>query len=266
MKGKVFRIVLIILVLLIAAFSALQIIRHYSEEKEADGLYSDLLEYAVVPEETEPEETTGVSPNETAEHTPEETTTPEVIDVPPAIDFIALQEKYPDVIGWIYSPDTPINYPIVCGKDNNQYLRHLPDGSYNTTGSIFLDYRCGEIGENRNTVIYGHNMKNGTMFSSLTKYKSQAYYDEHPWLYLLTPDGNYRIELYAGAVVKASSGIYETSPGNEAFADVLAEIKGKSTFHSEMDVDWSDNIVTLSTCSYEFDNARYVVVGKLILI
>jgi len=270
MKGRTLRIILIVLALLVAVFAIYQIIAHFEEEKEAETIYSNFLEYIEEPTETEDNatlwETTGVSTEGTQDEE-SELTDPEPQDESlPIIDFASLQVKYPDVVGWIYSPDTPINYPIVCGKDNNQYLRHLPDGSYNTAGSIFLDYRCEEIGETQNTVIYGHNMKNGTMFSSLTKYKSQDYYDSHPTVYLSTPEGNYQIELYAGAVVKVSSDIYLSSPGEALLQKALADVKSKSTFASDVTIEPGENIVTLSTCSYEFENARYVIVGKLILI
>lgn len=113
------------------------------------------------------------------------------------VDFEQLTGQYPNLIGWLYCEGTPINYPVMQGKDNNQYLRHLPDGSYSVAGSLFADYRCGEPGEDMNFVIYGHNMKNESMFGTLVRYKEQSYYDAHPVLWLLTPDKTYKtMSLY----------------------------------------------------------------------
>lgn len=267
MKGKVLRVVLIVLASIVMIFSLVQIVKHYADEKEAEDVYSDFLDYVKEPDKTEDFSKVETSDLSLKEVEGESTAIPDAEEnLLPVIDFDALKANYPHVVGWIYLPDTPINYPIVCGADNNQYLRHLPNGSYNDAGSIFLDYRCGKVGKTRNTVIYGHNMNNGTMFSTLTEYKHQGYFDDNPYIYLLTPEGNYRIEFYAGAVVDISSNIYSALPDDDTFKEVLEEVKNKSTFASDVRVGLSDNIVTLSTCSYEFENARFVMVGKLILI
>ena len=180
--------------------------------------------------------------------------------VPIRIDFDALIQENNDIIGWIYCPNTPINYPVVKGEDNNQYLRSDLKGNYLVSGSIFADYRNGEIGQHRNYIVYGHNMKNSTMFGTLVKYKDQTYFDSNPILYFLTPDTNYIIELSAGAVVNRDSDIYQIIP-NE---NTIAEIVSKSTFTSSAKITHDDKIITLSTCSYEFNSARYVIIGKLI--
>ena len=189
----------------------------------------------------------------------EPTAAEETVQMPISIDFDALKQENSDIVGWIYCPDTPINYPVVKGKDNNQYLRSDLNGKYLVSGTIFTDYRNGEVGEDPNYIVYGHNMKNSTMFGTLVKYKKQSYYDAHPMLYFLTPEGNYTIELIAGAVVKRDSDIYQTAPTDNTIADIMI----KSTFNSTVDIGKGKNIITLSTCSYEFNNARYVVVGKL---
>ena len=171
----------------------------------------------------------------------------------------SVKQENSDIIGWIYCPDTPINYPVVKGKDNNQYLRTDLKGKYLVSGTIFADYRNGNVGADSNYIVYGHNMKNSTMFGTLVKYKEQSYYDAHPILYFLTPDKNYIIELCAGAVVKRDSDIYKTTLNDNTVADFIA----KSTFKSTVTIEKGENIITLSTCSYEFNNARYVLIAKL---
>lgn len=235
------------------AASIFMIVRHYSEEKQAADIYSDMLGFVV---------TEGIEGDEPTEPvtTPETKPAQEVQTI--TIDFDQLLARYPNAVGWLYCEGTPINYPVMQSDYNDYYLRRLPDGTYNTAGSLFADYRCGEIGETNNYIIYGHNMKNGTMFSSLTKYKSQSYYDEHPVLYLYSPEGNYKIELIAGFVSKPTGEVYNTALTYEQ----MLEFCSHSTFRSTITPCDVERYITLSTCSYEYENARYVVIGKLNMI
>jgi sortase B len=107
-------------------------------------------------------------------------------------------------------------------------------------------------------------MKNGTMFGMLTKYKEQSYYDQHPVMYYLTPGGNYKIELVIGVVVQSDDRLYELRQDKTVLLTLINRYREKSTFQSSAQINEEDLIITLSTCSYEFDNARYVLVGKLI--
>ena len=98
-----------------------------------------------------------------------------------------------------------------------------------------------------------------SMFGTLKKYKKDGYFDAHPIIFLLTPEENYIIELFAGALVKKDSEIYKTDPPK----DVINDIRNRSTFECNIEVADNDTIVTLSTCSYEFNDARYILLGKL---
>ena len=243
MRFKKLRTTLIIILSVIFAVSAFHIIKITHDYKTADKTNIEIREQFV----------------QIIEPTTESTAENEKIQMPICIDFDALKQENNDIIGWIYCPDTPINYPVVKGNDNNQYLRADLKGKYLVSGTIFADYRNNEVGEDKNYIVYGHNMKNSTMFGTLVKYKDQTYYDSHPILYFLTPERNYIIELIAGAVVKRDSDIYQTAPADNTIADIMI----KSTFDSTVEIGKGENIITLSTCSYEFNNARYVVVGKL---
>ena len=243
MKYKKIRNVLIVILTVIIGVSAFNIIRITHDYKTADKANTELQERFV--QEVDPP-TEPIAAEET-------------VQMPISIDFDALKQENSDIVGWIYCPDTPINYPVVKGKDNNQYLRADLNGKYLVSGTIFTDYRNGAVGEDPNYIVYGHNMKNSTMFGTLVKYKEQSYYDAHPILYFLTPESNYIIELCAGAIVKRDSDIYQTAPQESTITDIIA----KSTFNSEVEIVAEDSIITLSTCSYEFNNARYVVIGKL---
>ena len=183
----------------------------------------------------------------------------DIISFPISVDFEKLKQNNSHIVGWIYCPDTPINYPVVKGNDNNWYLRKNLYGKHLASGTIFADYRNGDIGNDTNYILYGHNMKNSSMFGTLKKYNEQSYYDTHPIIYFSTPSYNYIIEIYAGTVVRSDSEIYQPEPPKE----IITKIKSNSTFVSTLVIESKDNLITLSTCSSEFNNARYVLIGKV---
>lgn len=264
MKRKIIFISLIVLLVLVAAVSLFQIIRISLDYKKADDVYEDLQSKyvgTVAPETTEtgPGQTEPDADDTAGESSSDNKSNP--IDI--SVDFASLIADNSDVVGWLYCPDTLINYPVVQGEDNDKYLRADLDGNYLVSGTLFVDYRNGLVGEDRNYIIYGHNMKNGTMFGSLLKYKEQSYYDAHPEIYYLTPDGYYAIQLVTGLVVSKTEMIYQANPDSEEFRDYLSNAVRKSTFQSDAEITDADNLIVLSTCSYEYDSARYVVIGKL---
>ena len=183
---------------------------------------------------------------------------------PIQVAFDELLKENSEVTGWLYCPNTPINYPVVQAKDNNKYLRRDLHGKYLVTGTLFVDFRNHAITEDRNFIIYGHNMKDDSMFASLLNYNDQSYYEAHPILYYLTPNGDYKIELIAGLLVPANSKLYHPSPDELWLSEFLTEAKANSGFISSVALSDSDRIITLSTCSYDKKKARYVLIGKLI--
>jgi SrtB family sortase len=166
-------------------------------------------------------------------------------------------------IAWLYCPDTLIDYPVMRTNDYSYYLNHLPSGKKNEDGSLFLDYNCASDFSGPFVVIYGNHMESGKMFGSLMGYKKQSYYDEHPTMYLYTEQGNYRIELLYGFVIGAGQWRERAFMYPENVQALLAYAAHNTTLTSNAKYAENDRIVALSTCSYEFDNARYVVIGKL---
>lgn len=180
------------------------------------------------------------------------------------INFKGLEEINKDIIGWIYLDKSKINYPIVKTDNNDYYLTHLFNKETNKLGSIFMDYRNNKNFSDKNTIIYGHNMKDGSMFSSITEYKSQKYYDEHKEILISIPDKSFYIEIFAGIIANGGEEFIKTSfKDDEEFRKYIEDVKKKSTFKSDLSVDKSDSIVTLCTCSYEFSNARYAIFGRV---
>ena len=247
--------IFILILALLLVFSVVQIIKTTYDYKKSQQMYETLQKEFV--------ETQGLEETE-----PDISTQPiEMVETAPiTIDFNSLLEKNNDIVGWIYCQDTPINYPVVQAENNDYYLRRDLNGKYLVCGTVFVDYRNAAIGEDNNYILYGHNMKDGTMFSSIAKYKEQSYYDEHPVLYYLTPAADYKVELYAGIVAKRDALIYVPNPDETEFTLFLHKAKTKSTFESNVEINENVTIITLSTCSYEYNNARYILIGKLIKI
>lgn len=184
---------------------------------------------------------------------------------PIAVNWKELKKMNPDIVGWIYGEDTKINYPVVQGKDNTFYLTHMADRSKNSSGSIFMDCRNTEWSEFSNEILYGHHMKNGSMFAELQKYKSQEYYEAHSCFYYLTETGNYRLEILRAGILTGDSELYhlafESQEEREAY---VKRWDGKSKIVPVFSEKNDTPLMTLSTCSYETKNARFVVQGQLI--
>lgn len=215
---------------------------------------------ATRPAETVP---TATAPS-VAETEPEETGRTTTEKPPISVDFDILHQMNADIVGWLYCEDTPINLPVVRGEDNDFYLDHLFDRTGNASGTLFADYRSSPDFSDVNTVIYGHNLKNGSMFRCLTYYKEQEYYDEHPTMWLLTPEGDYRVDVLAGLVTGSKGLIYTPQPGSQEMQGILESCLAASTFVSNVTAQETDRFLTLSTCTYDFDEARYVLIGYLV--
>ena len=182
-------------------------------------------------------------------------------------DLTKFYSDYPDAIGWIYSPNTYLDYGIVEAEDNDFYLHRFYDGSYSIGGSLFADCNNSRDFSDENTVIYGHHMNDGTKFASIMNYKEQKYYDQHPIMYISTPGMNYRLELFAAFLTDADSETYTFRfDSEEEYAAWLQRMVRNSDFKTDVKLSVEDRVVTLSTCSYEYYDARYVVLGKLVPI
>ena len=187
------------------------------------------------------------------------------LDEIPRIDFKKLKKTCPDIVAWIYSPGTVINYPVVQGEDNSYYLTHLADGTENKNGCLFLEYENAPDFLDDNTVIYGHNMASGKMLAEILNYRSQEYFSEHPYMYLITEEATYRLEIFAGYTTDPGSNAYVVTIGNrDNYETWLQQVADKSDFKANMELKTTDRFVTLSTCSYAYKNARYVIHGRLV--
>ncbi|MBQ0037076.1 MAG: class B sortase [Clostridiales bacterium] len=240
MKRGLYYGILIVLIG-IFAFSAYQVGHYMMEKNKSVKVTEDVMQY-----------TTAVDEGTREKGEPERI----------KVDFDALREANSDIVAWLYGADTGLDYPIVQGSDNEYYLHRLLDGSVNDNGTLFMDCECSADFSMPNTLIYGHNMRSGNMFGRLTDYKDPAYYKAHPYLYLMTPEQTYRVDLLAGCVVNDDADIYSF----DLSADTVEAYMADSDFTAKAEYSDAYRLVTLSTCSYEYDNARFVVLGQLIPI
>ena len=249
MREKI-RIILCCIFLAIAIYAAYNIIKIQSEYKKSVDAYKKLDNYTI---EQTTSETSGESEEEPVKEKPY-----------PDVDFDGLKSVNSDVIGWIYVPDTEINYPIVHTSDNDYYLDHLVDRTQNPAGAIFLDTRNPSDFSDLHSIIYGHHMKNGSMFAALKGYKKQDFFDGHKTGYLITQDAAYSIDFFAGHVANVEENAWQLDFDDAAdFDNWIKSLKEISALKSDIEPQYGDRVFTLSTCSYEFDDARFVLSGKL---
>ena len=176
----------------------------------------------------------------------------------------ALQEINADVLGWIEIPGTQLAYPIMDGDDNDYYLNHTWDKKSSDAGSIFLEQLNHSDMRDFNTFLYGHRMKNGSMFGSLKYYNTKEYYEEHPYVYILDEMGAHRYEIFAAytAPVEGSTFLYgfHSEKGMQSFIEYCIS---KSEIDTGVIPTLDDKILTLVTCTGNGYEARWVVQARL---
>ncbi|KEK26451.1 class B sortase [Bacillus gaemokensis] len=181
--------------------------------------------------------------------------------------FQNLRKINPEIVGWITMDDTQINYPIVQAKDNDYYLYRNYKGEDMRAGSIFMDHRNDVKAQNRNTVLYGHRMKDGSMFGSLKKMLEKDFFMSHHKLYYDTLFEGYDVEVFSAYTTTTDFYYIQTDFKNdEEYTSFLQNIKEKSLYKVDTAVTANDQILTLSTCDYALDPeaGRLVVHAKLV--
>jgi sortase B len=178
--------------------------------------------------------------------------------------LIEMMKTYQNMVGWIRCEAIHIDYPIMQTDDNSFYLSHLPDGSNNRLGSIFLDKSANRDFSSPVSIIYGHMMQDGEMFGELKKYRKQDFYDKHSKLQLYTTAGEKDVILLAAYLVDGSSNPFPNEfDTSEDLYSYIKEIKSRSFFVSKETAVLGDKLIILSTCAYDFNNARLAIVGYI---
>ncbi len=266
------RKLLSLLLAVVLVFSMGMMLRQLLSDRDAEEAYQEaqlLVMVETVPAETVPPETE-----------PPPTLPPEKVWVPAEVeeedahmaemaemDLSALREVNPDVVGWIRIPDSKVDYPFLQGEDNQHYLYRTWNNVSVGAGSIFLECRNSRDMTDFNTILYGHNMNNGSMFNSIRQYAAQSYYEEHPYIYVLTDAGVWRYEVFASYQAPVDSITYGLSfRQQETRENFLVSALEKSVIETGITPALTDRILTLSTCSGGSYSNRWVVHGRLEMV
>ena len=171
-----------------------------------------------------------------------------------------MNANYANAIGWIYVPDTHINYPVMQSEDNDFYLHHGADGGYLYAGSIFLDYRCNADFSGVSNILYGHNMSNRSMFADVTNFTDRTYFDSHRYGWLTTENDVYCVCFFAVDVTENTGEIYNT---DSSWRTVMSEAVNRAVIYDDIEIADTDRLVMLSTCTGANSSSRTVLVGKI---
>lgn len=247
--------IVIIALIAIAAFSAYKVISIQHEYNVARRAYDDIADAA-----------NATIPEQTADPTDDEY---EFLD----LDWDAIKAESPNAVAWLKCNGTVINYPVALGTDNEFYLTHLVNGDWSGSGSLFVDYRQTEPFKGSfNTIIYGHRMRNGTMFSCLGKYFfEEGYWENNKCMELYTPNGDYIVEIFAAIYADANDGyVYkldwenEDASARQEFLDYISSNNSMLGYDGSVSVTPDDHIIMMSTCQHSTGDARLLVFGKLV--
>ena len=255
-----FTVCVLLVVIAYSSFSLWEIQRNNAQEAQ---LHSRLLQYrptAEMPASSDPvsesssEETSSNHSGLGAPHSPR-----------PNQGIIDLQVRHPDVVGWLTIPNTGVDYPFAQGKDNAHYLHLDLEQKRSAAGTIFMDFRNSQDFSDFNTILFGHHMRNGSMFGSLQAFNSRTFFEENRTGMIFLPEKTYEIDFFAFAVIAPDDAvIFDPTIQTEAEAALfLDHVEQLARYYRDINLTVHDRLVTLSTCNYEFDDARMVLVGRL---
>lgn len=268
-KLNFYKILCAVLVVVLVIVIAAMWYRNYTQNKAGD-IYKDLQSQV---NSASPNVTVADSETETEEDTEpvEEDILSELgVEIPEKnLDWDALRETNKDIYAWIYIPETNVDYPVLqSGTNDEYYLMHNLDGSYGYPGCIFTQLLNSKDFTDYNTVLYGHNMKNGTMFRTLHYYQNEEFFYNNPYIYIYTENGVLVYEIFA-AYNAGDEHILNTYDlrTEEGFASYLDTVKEGAYLggyiRADVEVTTANHIITLSTCTDQSDE-RYLVQAVLI--
>lgn len=273
-NGAALRIVVLVIAAAMFLYSGYRVAAYLLEGRKSQDVTAELIQQAVrtpQPQETKGQPVHTLRPTpDAAEYVPdaddetadEQEMTHTAPDELLSVDFDTLQSVNPDIQAWLYMSGSSIHYPVLQAEDNSTYLYRLADGSSNAHGSLFIDCRNAGDFSDWNTLIYGHNMKDGSMFGGLKKYRKQAYYDAHPEMTLFTPEKTYRMEIFAAVTTDVSAAVYRVPAAREERDELVQWAQRNSEIECDVSIGTEDRIVTLSTCTGG-DDDRFVVLAVL---
>ena len=261
MGKKILGMILMIIFLGIGSYAGIMFYTEYADAQESEATFEELQQMITQPTEL-PVPDMDPAADEEATDAPVENST--IFD-----NYRAMQEMNPDMVGWISIEGTTINYPVMQSPENpDYYLKHSFEKSWSDYGVPYVDAGC-VISTSNNLVIYGHNMKNGSMFHDLVQYKSREFYEAHPIISFDLIDEQGRYQVVAAFCYNTNEESFEYNKHvvmDEAeFAEYVASCKKRSLYDTGVTAVYGDQLITLSTCEYTYTNGRIVVVAKKIV-
>lgn len=247
----------------VLCFSIYQLSSIFMGYRSGDKEYEELKQY-VLEEPAAPEDAASAAP--VSDETGQEETDPSDSAMTPMsrIDLDALQKINSEAIGWIEIPDTIISYPMVHSTDNLYYLSHTFRKESNKSGSIFLETSNRADFSDLHTIIYGHNMKNGSMFAGLKDYSSKSFQTTHPYVYIDLSDGSHCYQIFSCHEASVSDNCYTIGyKQDDVYAAFLESLQSASLYDTGVEVSTEDSVITLSTCTKN-GTKRFVVHAKKI--
>lgn len=227
---KIIYYILLLFCILIFGFSAWKLYGYYRSYKDANDTYTKIREENV-----------------------------QTADKERKIDFKKLKSQNKDIVGWVYAKGTKIDYPIVYGRDNEEYLHKDFNKKKSSSGTIFLDHTCKKDFTSDNNIIYGHHMKNGTMFADLLKFREESFLKKHSTIILYTPDKTIHLKVISAYATKAQEQMPVTFAKEKQKQQYIDKIKDMSEVSIKKSKGKIRRIYTFVTCSYEReDNRTYV--------
>lgn len=261
-SGNALLIVIIIICIGVAAFAAYKLISIGLAYKAGEDEYARLQKYTYEtnkPDPTDSEDKDGDDADTDA------ATDEEVVKPPIEVDFEELKAINPDFAGWLYVGAEDISYPVVYSGDNDYYLHRTFERADNFAGTLFIEAKNKPDFNDPNTIIYGHNMKNQSMFGKLKFIYEFEDYKNDDEFWILTENGSYRYKMFNMEVTKATSDVYTLFSGpGELVKDYISDRMAESYVSLPIEsYDENSKVVTLSTCSAN-DDERFVVQGILV--
>jgi len=262
-RGLRIRIALSAALAAIITFGCVQIWSTESNYRAEAKLHAGLLAYKpAAPAAAESSAAPATAPAPGGE-TPDTTTAPAPVYNKSIAD---LRERNGDAVGWLTVDGTVIDYPFVRADNNDFYLRHDIDKKSAYAGTIFMDYRCKADFSGFNTILYGHSMKNGSMFHDLIRFGDKSYFDSHTTGTIYLENRNISLNIFAFLVINPIDLMVFQTPAATPGAQLdnyMSYIRTHARYVRDVKISAADHLVTLSTCDYEFSNARAVLVGKI---